>query len=135
MSEASAQRPSSNPPSTGLLIASTLCWLWGVIVGFSGVALLIPAMAVRGMGGGPLMFGVAVCVLAVAYCVAGYMLRRARLVGGWIAIVAASLLSMLQLLTTGARALSIGLLVNVALITLVVINWRYLRAPRSHVGA
>ena len=135
MSDASTQRPSSNPPSTGLLIASTLCWLWGVLVGVSGVGLLNSWYEVRKMGNGLLPFAVASCVLAVAYCVAGYMLRRARLAGGWIAIVAASLLSMLQLFTTGTGAVSIGLLVNVAIITLVVINWRYLRASRSHVGA
>jgi len=92
-------------------------------------------IGIREMAGGLFAFAIAECVLAVAYCAAGYLLLRARLAGGWIAIVAAVLLSWLYFFTTGPRAVSLGLLVNLAIITLVVINWRALRASSRQAGA
>jgi hypothetical protein len=65
--------------------------------------------------------------------VAGYFVRRMRLVGGWIAIIAAVAVSVLQLLAR-ARISSIGLLINIAIVVLIALNWRYLRGA-SHVGA
>ena len=136
MSAPIPQPPSSPPPRPqGLLIASTLCWLWGVLMAFSGVALLIPAIAMRGIGSGPALFALGFCILAIAYCVAGYLVRQLRLIGGWIAVITAGLLSVLQLVGGATRAVGVGLVVNLAIVALVVINWRYLRPFSGQVGA
>ena len=98
---------------------------------FSGIALLIPAIAMRGIGSGPALFALAFCILAVAYCAAGYLVRKLRLIGGWIAVITAGLLSVLQLLGGATRAAGVGLVVNLAIVVLVLMNWRYLRPSGS----
>src|SRR3989442_9508198 len=113
---ASAQRPQ------GLLIASTLCWIWGILAGLMGVALLVPAAARPKLGSGLAIFALASLVLGVVFCIAGYLVRKARLIGGWIAVVTAGLLSVLQLLT-GARAGSVALAVNLPIIAPVGWHW------------
>jgi hypothetical protein len=137
MSEPTGQERPSTPPRRpqGLLIASTLCWLWGILMALSGVALIIPAVAVRGMASGPAFLALGFLVLAVAYCVAGYHVRKARLIGGWIAVVAAGLMSALQLGFGAMRTAAVGLVVNVAIVALVVWNWRHLRASSGQVSA
>ena len=102
---------------------------------FSGVALLIPAIAMRGIGSRPALFALGLCTLAIAYCVAGYLVRKLRLIGGWIAVITGGLLSVLQLVGGAARAAGVGLVVNLAIVALVVMNWRYLRPSSGQVGA
>ena len=74
-------------------------------------------------------------MLAIAYCLAGYLVRKTRLIGGWIAVVTAGLLTLLQLVGGATRAAAVGLVVNIAIVVLVVLNWRYLRASSGQVGA
>src|SRR3989442_5690468 len=125
---ASAQRPQ------GLLIASTLCWIWGILAGLMGVALLVPAAARPKLGSGLAIFALASLVLGVVFCIAGYLVRKARLIGGWIGVVTAGLLSVLQLLS-GPRAGSLALAVNPSLIALFVLDWRDPPALRGPVWA
>jgi hypothetical protein len=101
----------------------------------SGVDLFISAVAVRGIGSRPAVGALGFCLLAVAYCVAGYLVRKMRLVGGWIAVATAGLLSALQLVDGGTRAGGVNLVVNLAIVVLVVVNWRYLRPSSGQVGA
>jgi len=101
----------------------------------TSMALLIPAIAMRGIGSGPALFALGFCILAVAYCAAGYLVRKLRLIGGWIAVITAGLLTVLQLLGGATRAAGVGLAVNVAIVALVVMNWRYLRPSSGQVGA
>lgn len=110
---------------TGLRVASTLCWVCGLLVLGGGLALLIPALAVPGLRA---VIIVAALFLACAAgnCVAGYYLRKARRAGGGLAICVAVLVSLLQV-GAHTRAASLGLVVNLAIIVLVIINWQHLQ--------
>ncbi len=55
----------------GVLIASTLCWLWGTIMVLVGLALLIPAIAAHGLGGSAVVVPAAFLLLAAAYLYGG----------------------------------------------------------------
>lgn len=130
MSAPAAQQTATAPAPRpqGLLIASTLCWVWGILIGFSGVALVIPAVAGRDMGAGPVFLAVMFLPVAAAYCAAGYLVRKARLVGGWIAACTAGLMSALLFLGGIRGTQSVGLAINLVIIVLVVSNRKHLRA-------
>ena len=86
------------------------------------------------MGVGAAVFAAAFVLLAVAYCVAGFHIRKARVMGAWIGIVCAALVSVLQLLAPN-RTAAVGLMVNLGIVLLLVLNWRYLRVSSGQVGA
>jgi uncharacterized membrane protein len=81
------------------------------------------------------LFGVlltvfAVLVLAVAYGVAGYLVRKGRRLGGWIAVLIAGLLSAWSITTLNLLIV----IPNLPIVALLVLNWRHLRTGRE-VGA
>ena len=111
--------------STGLLVVSTLAWLWGVFGVFSAVALGIPTVAQhRALWPVGLLFasGAVLC-----YC--GYGVRKRWKAAGVTTIAVASLFTALFLVSTvlSGRA-SVGELswtvVNVVMIILVAVNWK-----------
>jgi hypothetical protein len=117
------------------LIASTLCWLWGILMALSSVAVLIPAVAVHGLGSGPFLFAALTLLLAAAYIYGGYAIRKQRLAGGWAGAGAAAVMAALQLRTGIATAAGVGLVVNLAILALIVANWRHLRGDAGKVDA
>lgn len=124
---------------TGLLVASTLCWIWGIVCGFSGFALFLP-VAKMSLGSGAIIVALVFAVVAVDYCVAGYLIRKGRLAGGWIGLISAGIVAALQLFgIVGQRSISmgasVGLAINVAIVLLVGLNWRHLSTSRARVGA
>jgi hypothetical protein len=130
--------PQGRPRS--LFIASVLCWLEGLLFAFGSAW-----DALENFGRPAALVGLAVFVVALALCVAGYMLRQARRTGGSIAVLGAGLLSLgllndlLHDLRLGAlqdAPVTVGVLaLNIAIVALVGRNWRQLRPPRGHVGA
>jgi len=135
MSSPSVEPVTAPRTPTALVVASTLCWIWGVLCGLGGLALLIPALKIPGLGVGAVVFAAAFVVVGGVYCAAGYYLRKARLAGAWLALASAGIVSALELrgiaeirsITPGAIA---GLVVNIAIVLLVALNWR-----RFHAGA
>jgi len=126
--------PATRTPQ-GVLVASTLCWLWGVVVLLSSVALLIPAVAMHGVGSVEVLFPAAMFLVSCAYLFAGYALRRQRRAGGWSGGSAAVLMVGLLVRSGLPGVTIIAFLVNVAIVALVLLNWRHLgRAPGSGVA-
>ena len=119
--------------SKGLLAASILCYLGGILIGGVTVWFVISET----QRANPMaMLALVWLPLAAPYCLAGYLLRKGRRIGGWIAVLTAGLVSGVQLLSSsGAAILSPGLLGNLAIIALVVRNWSHLRPSTQHVGA
>ena len=82
MTASEPQPPVRPRPSTKLLLASTLAWLAGLLGFLVVVAVGIPQIALH--GGLPLLIALD-GALAIALCVAGYLLRKRRKTGGILA--------------------------------------------------
>ena len=130
--------PSSPPPlPRALQVVSTLCWLCACVVGIGAIALFaiaIPEAAQADIPGyalfGAALVASAILLPAVAYAAAGLLLRRGRRLGGRIAVLIAGLAALWALLPAGSALVSalsvVILLPNLAIIVLVIRNWRHL---------
>jgi len=121
----------------GVSIASTLCWLVGILVALTSVLSLIPAIVTHGVGVRLYLVPVVSFVLAALYLYSGYALRKQQVSGGWTAVMAVALMAALLLRQpSGAGASALGLVVNLAILALVVASWRRLhRRSGSAVAA
>ena len=108
----------------GINIASTLCWAWGVLLFFSSIAVAIPMLVLRRSLVGPIV----ILLIAAVLCYAGYGLRKRRRAAAWTAVVTCGLFALLQLGNLTAVAV-LGLVCNVAVVTLVLLNWRQFGLP------
>lgn len=125
--------------STGLLVASRLCWIWGVIcvtdpLGESLAELGAPTPEgsfVIAMG-----YAIGYALLAAMYCLAGSLIRRGRTAGGWIGVGIASIVAGVQLLgfrgdTEMTVVGTVRLALNLGILLLLVFNWRHLSRASS----
>jgi hypothetical protein len=111
----SEPQPAAPPkPSTKLLIASTLAWLAGLLGFLVVVAVGIPQIALH--GGLPLLIALD-GLLAIALCVAGYLLRKRRKAGGILAAGVFGLSGVSHLLSHTLMTVGFGL----TLITLLLV--------------
>ena len=105
-------------PDTPVKIAVVLCWLWGVFLAASALAILIPLLRL----GRPLLVPGVMLVLVVVFCWIGTGLFRMR---KWAAI-AVTIVASLQILALVALHAPVrlpGIVVMVALLILVRISW------------
>ena len=109
--------------------------MWGCLMGFVAVAILVPAIATSGAAIGGLVVPGALLLLAAAYVYAGYALRKERRAGGWAAVAAAGCMATLQLRNGVVSAAGVSLVVNLAILALVLTNWRHLRRAAGAVDA
>ena len=105
-------------PSTKLLVASTLAWLAGILQVLIAVAVGWPQIALH--AGLPLII-LAEGAFGVALCLAGYLLRKRRRVGGIIAAVALAA-TVIAHFTTGTL-LSAGTGITIVVLLLVLATW------------
>ena len=108
-------------PSTELLVASTLAWLAGVLNLLVVVAVGIPQIAMQGRLA--LLF-IVDAVLAIALCVAGYLLRKRRRTGGMLGVSITALFAVVNLIF--ARVVNVGMLMMLATLVLVLLAWKEL---------
>jgi hypothetical protein len=138
MTEPTAQVAASVRPTNnrGVAIASVLCWGFSC-VNAAGLALfiLIAASSDSWPWSTRLKAVCAWAFLVGLYAYAGFALRRQRRLGGWAAgLVAALYLAMtadVGVIGSMRAAFAISLLVNIAIIGLVVANWRHLRSDEA----
>ena len=125
MTTAGPSQP-ANPPTqsgqapTGVRIASTLCWIVGVLTILAALAIGIPAIS----SGGGLLF-IAVNVLAGSIvCAAAVLIRRQRRIGVLLMLVAWAIPTVVALVqhlpVRGSLLLFVALLFAGA-------NWKHLR--------
>ena len=133
---ASAELPPAAPAprAKGLLVAATLCGLGGIALAAGACWSFIVESGRNNPMAGTVVF---VYPFAALYCVAGYLLYKPHRAGGWLAMTTCALVAGLQFMridSSSATWLSPIVVGNLAVILLVILNWRHLR-PSRQVGA
>jgi len=113
----------ANPPTqspTGVRIASTLCWVVGVLTILAALAIGIPAIS----SGAGLLFIVVNLLAGLIVCVAAVQIRRQRKIGVLLMLVAWAIPTVVALVqhlpVRGSLLLFVALLFAGA-------NWKHLR--------
>ena len=105
---------------TGVRIASTLCWVVGILSILATLAVGIPMLSAPGVA---LFFAVSI-IAGVAVCVAAVLIRRQRRLGVLIMLLAWALPTLVAVLNQqparGSLLLLVALLLSAA-------NWKHLR--------
>src|SRR6058998_2918209 len=116
-------------PSTGLLVASILCWICGIICMGNPLDVALDALGVPGLQGDKpatiIGYAIGYASLAVSYFVAGSLIRKGRITGGWIGVGTAAVVAGIQVFglttdTENAPATTALLALNVAILVLLV---------------
>ena len=108
----------SSPAPTGVRIASTICWVVGILTMLVTIAIGIPTLRVPG---GPLFFGVNI-VAGAAVCVAAILIRRQRRLGVLIVLLAWAVPTLVTVLNHKAPRGSLLLLVGLLFVGA---NWKH----------
>jgi hypothetical protein len=119
--------PPPPPPPTqipaGIRIASTLCWIVGVLTILVSLALGIPAIS-SGAGGAGLLFVAVNGSAGVIACFAGVLIRRQRKIGVLVMLLAWAIPTVVALMQhlspSGSLLLFVALLLSAA-------NWKHFR--------
>lgn len=118
-----------------IVVASSLSYAWGAILLVSTVAVLLPLLSRPRAFIAALGFLSIVLVIAVAYCLSGYLIHRRRSIGAWFSATLVTLTTALQLVMHlnfwGVNMKPPWLLVNALLLVLLVTNWARLRGDRT----
>lgn len=112
----------ATPIPLGLRVASTLCWVVGVLSLLVALAISIPLLTSAPRTWIPLLVNGAAATLV---CVAAVLVRQRRKLGAYFVVVAWALPTVVNLLA-GAGVRAPSLFMTLALITLAA-NWRELR--------
>jgi len=127
--------------SAPLLVASTLCWIWAILLFLAALALGVPFITMKMYQA--LIIPIIFLMLTAFYAVAGVGIRRRKKWGAIVGIAVAALyaaLAALGLLVSLASPAAqrgtsstqtvvtglLGLVVNAAIIVLALIRWREL---------
>ena len=110
--------PAPPRPSTKLLVASTLAWLAGILQVLIAVAVGWPQIALHGRL--PLLI-VGEGLFGIVLCVAGYLLRKRRRVGGILASAALAAIVVVHLAT--GTLISAGTGITLVVLILVLATW------------
>ena len=111
-----------------VLITAALCYSWGGILLLLTVAMTLPMFSRHGFVLAAAGFPLVVLIIAVTYCVTGYLIARRRRFGAWLGVTVATLTALLQFvlhLNIMWTSLTPGwLAVNALLLVLLLANWR-----------
>jgi len=118
-----------------IVVASSLSYAWGVVLLVSTVAVLLPLLSRRLALIAALAFLSIVLVIAVAYCLSGYLIHRRPSVGAWVSATLVTLTTALQLVMHlnfwGVNMKPLWLLVNALLLVFLLTNWARLRGRQN----
>lgn len=106
----------------GLLVASWTCWVYGLVQAFGAMVILTLALRTPQADADRVLTGTVWLLVATAYCVAGYGLRKGTRAGRRSAVLISGFFSVLQVTSHSTVAL-LALPVNLLIISLVLLNW------------
>jgi len=119
--------------SLPVLIASTLCYLWGTILLLVALASAAPMLSRHGFVIAAALFPLIVLIVAVTYGVTGYFIGQRRRFGAWLGVTVATLTAFLQFvmhLDMMWISLTPGwLIVDTLLLVVLIANWRRFDQP------
>ncbi len=118
--------PTPPPRPQSLSIASTVCWLWGAVLLVVGVYQIVRATAGQRSWTGPTLYAGVLLLLGGMFVFGGFALRRQRQAGAWVSGAAAVLVSALPLHEPAIQS-PMGIAMSLAILGLVLANWRHLR--------
>lgn len=134
--------PSSGSPSkqpAPIIIASYLCYAWGIILLVPTVVILVPLSSKPRAFMAAVGFLSIVVIIGVAYCLGGYLIRRRRRSGAWYIGILIVLTSALQfsmhLNFEGVNMKPPWLIVNALLLILLLTNWTRFGERDRAIGA
>ncbi len=130
--------------STGLLVASILCWICGIVCMGNPLDESLSALGVPGLEGNKpatvIGYAIGYASLAGIYSVAGFLLRKRRITGGRIGVSTAGVVAGIPLFgltgdTENAPVTTALLVLNLAILLLLVFNWRQFDRSPPPAGA
>ena len=110
------------PVPTGIRVASTLCWIVGVLT--IGIAFAMGLPAAQAPEGSLLSFAITV-LAGLMVCAAGYLVRQQRKIGALILVLAWATPALVGL-ATGEGARGGGFLLFAAMLA-VFANWKHMK--------
>lgn len=118
--------PKKTNAQAALHIAATLCSLAGIFYVISAVVMATPML--RGGDSSRVMIPAYLIITGVLYVVAGFFVRKEQRRGGVLAV--GMIVARLALLAAaGGPYFSMWVLIDVAVLILIAMNWRQLRDP------
>jgi len=124
----------SRPKRWGPIAAAVLCWVWGALVAVVSVDNVLDAVRAGRPPSYTWKHGLVAGAFVALYWIAGYGLARRKKVGGVLAIAVSAVFIGLVMIPPEAGAILVAV-PNVAILALVLINWRHLERPSDDVGA
>jgi len=133
--------PAREPPattesrSTGILVAWILCWISGIICIDNPLNDALDALGVPGLQGDKpdtiIGYAIGYASLAVTYFVAGSLIHKRRITGGWIGVGTAAVVAGIQVVglttdTENTLNTTALLALNLAILVLLAFSWRRL---------
>lgn len=116
-----------------VLIASTLCYLWGLMLLLVAVAAVAPAFSRHGFAIAAALFPLIVLIVAVPYFVTGYFISRRRRLGAWLGVTVAMVTALLQfVMHLDIMWISLTpawIIVDTLLLVVLLTNWRRFDQP------
>lgn len=117
-------------PGLPVKFASTICWLWGMLLTLSGITVAIALVATDTWPSRPIL----ALIVGAILCYTGYGLRKGHRLAAWTAVVVCGSFALLQLGNMTPAAL-LGMSSNLAVTIVVLITWPHFQPPSERVGA
>ena len=125
--------------SLPVLIAASLCYIWGAVLLLVSVASALPMVSRHAFALAGAVFPFIVLIIGVTYCVTGRLIGQRRRFGAWLGAAVATLTALLQfvlhLYIMWISLTPAWLVIDALVLVLLLTNWRHFDHGAPHVAA